>query len=114
MNISVLNKWSEDAKDEIFYFIEQVTRLYTNADIQQWLWINVPKLIDNIEMCWIQYGVEPDMDQIFQVIDECVIPTISVYNCLEMLDVLYTMDLPTAIITVKEFQLIDRALELGL
>lgn len=104
-----MNTWSDNAKSQIFFYIENVITKYEKI-IQQWLLINIPKMLSEIDQCWFSKFSVPDMDTIHVVMTTMIEPAVDVMLSLNMEDIMLQEDLPTIIIIVDEMNLIEETI----
>lgn len=104
-----MNSWSDGAKSQIFYYIENMIKKY-KKDIQQWLLINIPKMITDISDCWVTKFTMPDMDNIHLIMTTMIEPAVDVMISLHLEQLMLQEDLPTIIIIVDEMDLIEETI----
>jgi len=107
--MNYMNTWSDSAKSQIFFYMENVIKKYEKA-IQQWLLINIPKMLSDIDQCWINKFSVPDMDNVHIVTTTMIEPAVDVMILLNMEEIMLQEDLPTVIIIVDEMNLIEETI----
>ena len=109
--MNYMNHWTNEAKSQVFFYIEQDIKKYSK-DVQQWLWVNIPKLLTEIEQCWIEKYSSPDMDTIYTIMETMIKPAVDVMVALNMEEIMLNEDIQTIIVTVDEMDLIQEATEI--